>query len=87
MVSDQYRVNVAMANDPGSDSEKVREKKGSISSPVPQENVASVLEEYFGIPATEKLYGYNMQAHDRLVGESGEILLNFYSFLSCPILC
>lgn len=67
MVSDQYRVNVVMGND-AMESERVRNKKGSISNPIPNEDVTSVLE-YFGIATADKLEGYTMQAHDRLVSE------------------
>lgn len=64
MVSDQYRVNVVDAME----SERVRNKKGSISNPIPNEEVKDInVLEYFGIATADKLEGYTMQAHDRLV--------------------
>lgn len=74
MVSDQYHVNVAMTNEMMADNnEKTRDIKGSISSPIPSEDVTSVLE-YFGITSSsgatsEKMdnHQFTMQAHNRLV--------------------
>lgn len=75
MVSDQYHVNVAMTNEMmAENSEKTRDIKGSISSPIPSEDVTSVLE-YFGITSSsagatsEKMdnHQFTMQAHNRLV--------------------
>lgn len=70
MVSDQYHVNVAMStttDDMAECNAKARDIKESISSPIPSEDVTSVLE-YFGITATEKMDNqYTMQAHNRLV--------------------
>lgn len=73
MVSDQYHVNVAMTNEMmAENNEKTRDIKGSISSPIPSEDVTSVLE-YFGITSSgatsEKMdnHQFTMQAHNRLV--------------------
>lgn len=68
MVSDQYRVNVAMSSNGNEmaaekSNEKLRDIKGSISSPIPNEDVTSVLE-YFGITPSEKKMEH---PHNRLV--------------------
>lgn len=73
MVSDQYHVNDrAMSDEVMSENgKKVRDIKASISSPIPTEDVANVLE-YFGIttatvPNEHMENKYRMQAHARLV--------------------
>lgn len=87
MVSDRYRVNVAMCNEEvhaNESEERVIDIKGSISNPIPSEDVASVLE-YFGITPSERMDNqYNMQNHNRLVSVMIYTLVNnFPSELSC----
>lgn len=75
MVSDLYNVNVAMScneddvvTNENTSGKTKRNLKGSISSPIPSEDVTSVLE-YFGI-ATSAVAGMDsstMHAHSRLV--------------------